>query len=518
MTEVRKKKLRAIVATAVVLAGVGALWTFASIASAPADLVSEQVPAPVVSLSPDELAAAQIFRPFDSSVPVVAYHDITDTASVDSITPEQFSAQMTMLDQAGFVTINLEQARALVMGQKVSLPGNPILLTFDGGDLSTWVHADPILAQHGFNGVVFVATSQLQSQIGGTYLNIDTLKKMRSSGRWEIGGNTHLGDQLLSTDTGLVPWFTNRLTRNGHTETVDEWKVRLRADLATNKALLQSQLGVDAFAVSYPTPNNALVDGDPELTAIIPELIGEQFDLGFRISENALSINDGSVVTSMQRVRGFGVNTDPIALLGSIDESLPRLPVGSVSPTAWVIGGQGECHSGDDTLVISDEGYTSCRLQTATADQWSNVRTSAIVSGISTDASGSIRIRDNGSNRLEVTLTHDRLIVEQFTDDVAQELASMPIDLSASNGVTPILLEVRGTQLVVTLDGAAPLRVAVLSPSGPGAVSFAARTQGAGVITFTNLNIITFAQTDTSADANSKASSTTTALSNTPGG
>ena len=507
MTEDRNRNLRVIVATAIVLTFVGALWTFFSIASAPADLVSEQSPAPVVSLTPDQLSAAQIFRPFDSSVPVVAYHDITDSGSPDSITPEEFSAQMTMLDQAGFVTITLEQARALVMGEQISLPGNPILLTFDGGDLSTWVHADPILAQHGFNGVVFIATSELQTQIGGKHLNIDTLKKMASSGRWDIGGNTHLGDQTLPTDTGLVPWLTNRLTRDGKTETIEDWKARVREDLSTNKALLRSQLGVNAFAMSYPTPNNALVDGDPELTAVIPELVGEQFDLGFSTGENPVSINDGSVVSSMQRVRGFGVNTDPIALLGAIDESLPRSPVGSITPTAWVIGGQGECLSGNDTLIIADEGYTSCRLQTASADQWTDVRTSAIVSGISLDAEASIRVRDNGSNRLEVTLTSQRLIVQQFTDDVGQELSSIPIDLSASNGITPILIEVRGTLLIVTLDGALPLRIPVLPPTRPGAVSFAARTQGAGVITFTNLNIITFEQTDTAVESNSPGSS-----------
>ena len=511
MTEDRYRKFRGIVAIAIVLSVVGAIWTFVSIASAPADLVSEQAAAPAVSLTPDQLAAAQIFRPFDSSVPVVAYHDITDSGSVDSITPEQFGTQMAMLDQAGFVTITLEQARSLVMGEEIELPGNPILLTFDGGDLSTWVHADPILAQHGFNGVVFVATSELQTQIGGAHLNIDTLRKMRTSGRWEIGGNAHLGDQLLPTESGDVPWFTNRLTRNGRTETVEEWRERVRVDLATNRAQLQSRLGVDAFAIAYPTPNNALISGDPDLTPIIPELIGEQFVLGFSIGENPVSISDASVVTLMQRVRGFGVNTDPIALLGAIDESLPRSPAGSITPTAWVIGGQGECLSGNDTLIISDEGYTSCRLQTASADQWSDVRTSAIISGISPDAAASIRVRDNGSNRLEVTVSSQRVVVEQFTDDIGMELASMSIDLSTSTGVTPILIEVRGTLLMVTLDGAPPLRIIVAPPARSGAVSFAGRTSGAGVVTFTNLNIINFEQTDTASQPN------TPSVSDAPG-
>jgi peptidoglycan/xylan/chitin deacetylase (PgdA/CDA1 family) len=496
MTEAGRRRLRTAVTAGIGLALIGAIWSFVSIANAPADLISQQAPAPAVSLSATELDTAAVFRPFDTSIPVVAYHDISDTGTIDSITPEQFAAQMSMLDRAGFVTVTLEQVRAWVSGRLTDLPGNPILLTFDGGDLSTWVNADPVLAQHGYTGVVFVATSQLQDQIGSTYLNIDTLKKMIATHRWEVGGNTHLGDQLVPTDTGAVPWLTNRLTIGGHTETTDEWAQRIRSDLATNRQQLRSLLGTDAYAMSYPTPLNNPGEGDPELVAALPAIIGEQFDLGFRTGENPTSVGDSSVVTDLQRIRGFGTNADPIPFLGAIDESLPRSPAGAVTPTAWVVGGQGDCHSGNDTLVISDEGYTSCRLQTATADQWSDVRTSAVISGISPDARASIRIRDNGSTRLEVTLTETQVSVEQITGDVGRVLASTPIDLAATNGATPVLIEVRGTLLVVTLDGAAPLRVNVDPSAQTGAVSFAATTNGAGVITFTTLNIITFDRPD----------------------
>jgi peptidoglycan/xylan/chitin deacetylase (PgdA/CDA1 family) len=496
MTDTRRRHLRAVVIAGLGLALIGSIWSFASIANAPADLVSEQAPAPAVSLSATELDTAAVFRPFDTSIPVVAYHDISDSGTLDSITPEQFAAQMSMIDQAGFVTVTLAQVRDWVNGTLTQLPGNPILLTFDGGDLSTWVNADPILAQHGYTGVVFVATSQLQNQIGSAYLNIDTLKKMIATGRWEVGGNTHLGDRLVATDTGEVPWLTNRLTIDGHTETTEEWARRVRADLATNDQLLQSVLGVDAYAMSYPSPLNNPIEGDPELVSMLPAIVGQQFDLGFRTGENPTSIGDSSVVTDLQRIRGFGANTDPLPFLGAIDESLPRPPAGAVTPTAWVVGGQGDCHSGNDTLVISDEGYTSCRLQTGIADQWSDVRTSAVISGISPDARASIRVRDNGSTRLEVTLTEAQVRVEQVIGDVARLLASAPIDLTATNGSTPFLIEVRGTLLVVTIDGAAPLRVVVPPPVQPGAVSFAATTNGAGVITFTTLNIITFDQPD----------------------
>ena len=494
MTERHRTNLRTVVIAGLGLALIGAIWSFISIATAPADLVSQQAMAPAVSLSATELDTAAVFRPFDTSIPVVAYHDVSDTGTPDSITPEQFAAQMTMIDQAGFVTVTLEQVRSWVTGTLTQLPGNPILLTFDGGDLSTWVNADPILAQHGYSGVVFVATSQLQSQIGSSYLNIDTLRQMLDSHRWEVGGNTHLGDQLVTTDTGDVPWLTNRLTIDGRTETTDDWARRVRADLRTNKDLLQSVLGVDAYAMSSPSPLNNPIEGDPELVSMLPSIIGEQFDLGFRTGENPTSIGDSSVVTDLQRIPGFGTNTDPLAFLGAIDESLPRPPAGSVTPTAWVVGGQGDCHSGFDTLVISDEGYTSCRLQTATADQWSDVRTSATISGISASTSASIRVRDHGPSRVEITIGSASIAVDQISGSIREPLGSMSIDPTAANGTAAVLIEIRGTLMVVTVDTLPPLRVRVSAADGPGAVSLAATTDGTSVITFTRLSISTFGQ------------------------
>lgn len=494
MTDQQRSRLRALVIIGIGVTILGFLWTFVSMATAPADLVSAQAPAPAVALSANELETAQAFRPFDTAIPVLAYHDITDSGSMDSITPEQFAAQMSMLDQAGFSTVTLAQVRSFVRGAPVELPGNPILLTFDGGDLSTWVDADPILAQHGFNGVVFVATSELGTALDPDHLNIDTLRRMLESKRWEIGGNTHLGDRLVTTDTGDVPWLTNRLTVAGHTETTDEWAQRVRTDLTTNRQVLQSELGVDAIAMSYPSPQNNPSEGDTDLTALLPAIIGEQFELGLRTGETLTSIDDTSVVTDLPRIAAFGLHTDPIALVGAIDEALPRPPSGELRPTAWVAGGQGDCHSSGDTVVISDEGITTCRLETATADRWTDVRVATTISGISGNASASIRVRDTDTDRIEISVHLDRMTVEEIAGDTRRLLATMPLELSVTDGATPMLVEIRGTLLVATVDQLPGLRVPVPPATDPGTISLAATTEGAGVITFTRLSILTFAE------------------------
>lgn len=56
------------------------------------------------------------------------------------------------------------------------------------------------------------------------------------------------------------------------------------------------------------------------------------------------------------------------------------------------------------------------------------------------------------------------------------------------------MVEIRGTLLVATVDQLPGLRVPVPSATDPGTISLAATTEGAGVITFTRLSILTFAE------------------------
>ncbi|MBU6329722.1 MAG: hypothetical protein KGR18_07215, partial [Acidobacteria bacterium] len=280
----------------------------------------------------------------------------------------------------------------------------------------------------------------------------------------------------------------------GHTETTDEWAQRVRTDLTTNRQVLQSELGVDAIAMSYPSPQNNPSEGDTDLTALLPAIIGEQFELGLRTGETLTSIDDTSVVTDLPRIAAFGLHTDPIALVGAIDEALPRPPSGELRPTAWVAGGQGDCHSSGDTVVISDEGITTCRLETATADRWTDVRVATTISGISGNASASIRVRDTDTDRIEISVHLDRMTVEEIAGDTRRLLATMPLELSVTDGATPMLVEIRGTLLVATVDQLPGLRVPVPPATDPGTISLAATTEGAGVITFTRLSILTFAE------------------------
>ena len=463
---------------------------------APADLVTAQTAAPNVLLTDPELDAARTFRPFSDVIPVVAYHDISDDGAPDSITPEQFAAQMAMLDQAGFATVTLDQARSLVLGVAVDLPKNPILLTFDGGATSAWTHADPILAQHGFTGVEFVPTSELSSASDAAHLNVATLERMIDSGRWDIGGNTHLGDRLMTTDSGEIPWMVNRRTINGVTETDSQWRSRVLDDLVLDRSQLRQLLEIDAVAMSYPSPKNDFENGERALTDQLPAVVGTQFDLGFRDAANPTAASDSSVSTNIGRVRGFGVDASPIALLGAIDQAIPRTENGAVTTKRWTTSGQGACLAQDSTLVVTSDGFTACRLDLPDGGPGEDVRTFARVSGISADSTASFRVRVGDDSWLEVTIAEHRLTVEQSRNGTSTELLSDPIDLTPLDGSIPVLIEVRGTRLQVTLDAEPPRQVEVPPAPNASGVMITATTRGAGVVTFTNLDIVPFSQAE----------------------
>jgi peptidoglycan/xylan/chitin deacetylase (PgdA/CDA1 family)/GT2 family glycosyltransferase/SAM-dependent methyltransferase len=101
------------------------------------------------------------------SVPILAYHRIATNgpAALEKfrVTPELFAAQMEILFQAGYRTIDLEDWVS-AMARHEPLPGKPIILTFDDGYRDFLTAAMPVLQAHDFLATVFLVAER----IGGT--------------------------------------------------------------------------------------------------------------------------------------------------------------------------------------------------------------------------------------------------------------------------------------------------------------------------------------------------------------
>ena len=104
-----------------------------------------------------------------SRLTVLAYHRIAalhapgfDTFKPNvSATPAAFAAQMDFLRQR-FSLISIDDLLAWLEGQK-SLPPRPALITFDDGYRDNLEQALPVLRQHNFPAVIFLATDYIDS-------------------------------------------------------------------------------------------------------------------------------------------------------------------------------------------------------------------------------------------------------------------------------------------------------------------------------------------------------------------
>ena len=109
-------------------------------------------PAPEVVLTAQEKQVWAPLPPDRSAVPVLLYHgigpesDFSDPADASyGIDFDDFAKQMTMIEHAGYQTIDLQTFLRFVQGDPVELPPRPLLLTFDDARADSWTGGDSIL-------------------------------------------------------------------------------------------------------------------------------------------------------------------------------------------------------------------------------------------------------------------------------------------------------------------------------------------------------------------------------------
>ena len=116
------------------------------------------------------LAAIIFLLPEPEGFPILEYHQITDEPlgldfDVYNVPPAEFAAQLDYLQAEGYTTITLQDFMRVVHG-KGTLPGKPIVLTFDDGYEDNYKEMLPILEAHSMTAVVYVITNELMQRRG----------------------------------------------------------------------------------------------------------------------------------------------------------------------------------------------------------------------------------------------------------------------------------------------------------------------------------------------------------------
>lgn len=135
------------------------------------------------------LTIAIALLPEPKGFPILEYHTVTDTPDEDSerynVPPTDFNAQLDYLRENGYNTITTLEFMKAKRG-KLTLPDNPIILTFDDGYEDNYLYMLPILEAHEMKAVVYVITNEIGNP---GYLTLDELREMQNRGV-EIGSHT----------------------------------------------------------------------------------------------------------------------------------------------------------------------------------------------------------------------------------------------------------------------------------------------------------------------------------------
>ena len=117
---------------------------------------------------------------------------------------------MTLLQHAGYETIDLRTLIDFVAGKPVDLPPRPLLLTFDDARANSWTGGDGILEELGFNAVMFVDVGRVDEG-EPEYLTWEELATMQDSGRWDM--QLHSGEGHHRIRYGLATGRDGTLLR-----------------------------------------------------------------------------------------------------------------------------------------------------------------------------------------------------------------------------------------------------------------------------------------------------------------
>ena len=216
------------------------------------------LPAPDVALTSDEKQVWKKLPPDRSAIPVLLYHGIgpeSDFANAADasygIGTEDFAKQMTMIQHAGYETIDLQTFIDFVQNKPVDLPPRPLLLTFDDARADSWTGADGILRKLHFNAVMFVDVGRVD---GGDpeYLTWQELATVQDSGRWQLQLHSGKGHTQIHYGPGpddYGPFYAYE--EQG--EDFDGWRDRVHSDIAWGQNdARRSHLGLPAARLRSP--------------------------------------------------------------------------------------------------------------------------------------------------------------------------------------------------------------------------------------------------------------------------
>ncbi|WP_127582842.1 polysaccharide deacetylase family protein [Paenibacillus koleovorans] len=169
---------------------------------------------------------------YSDQVAVLMYHHISDTEeSSGTVSTKLFRDQLEYLQRKGYQFLSLEQFHAYMNGGVV--PDNAVLVTFDDGYESFYLHGVPILHQLNIPAVNFLITETLDHPDYNPYLSAipflsreQVREMLASTDLIDVGCHTN-GNHHKQDDHAFL---TNPILMDGQPETEEAYENRILWD------------------------------------------------------------------------------------------------------------------------------------------------------------------------------------------------------------------------------------------------------------------------------------------------
>lgn len=204
----------------------------------------------------------------------LCYHDVQpaeanqDSLDAMPVTVKELSDHFEWLKNNGYTSIGIDDILAARSGEK-ALPKKSVLLSFDDGYTSFYELVFPMLKAYNFKSLLALQTGWLSTPQGKHvqygekgkmprehFLTWAQIKEMADSGLVEIASHSHrLHQGHLSTPQGVKqPAGASRKydPKTGQYESIAEFKLRIKNDLAQSSALIQQHTGYKPRVIVWP--------------------------------------------------------------------------------------------------------------------------------------------------------------------------------------------------------------------------------------------------------------------------
>lgn len=246
---------------------------------------------------------------FDNvNIPVLTYHHFSPTeADLSSVTiqPSEFEKQLQYLKKKGFQTVTNQDVISYMKGEG-SLPKQPVLITIDDAYESNYTYAYPIIKKLKMKATLYVIGSTVRDNNDSPYppnelpkLSWEQAQEMYDSGLIEIESHSYdMHRKGLIEGGGKAALITKPIYINEKLETIDQYKIRVKNDLLTNKNLIEEKVGNQVVGFSYPfgahseIAESLLIETGHQLTVTVEPGINKK-------SDGALNLNRINVPTGM---------------------------------------------------------------------------------------------------------------------------------------------------------------------------------------------------------------------------